>query len=379
MGNYLFEPVHDDFRKTVREFIEAEIAPNVDAWEEAEEFPLELYKRMGELGFLGMQYPEEYGGDDDILAEAVLHEELARCGSAGTAAGIGAHIAIAMPQIKYFGTPEQKDKYLLPGIKGECVGALGITEPNTGSDVAGIQTYAVPDGDDWVINGSKTFITNGARADWVVLAVKTDKEKGYAGITQFLVDTNTPGFEVTRRIHKLGWRASDTAELAFTDMRVPAGAVLGTVNQGFFQIMRNFAWERLTMSLGAVSGAQFAFDAALAYAKERVAFGKPIFKFQAIAHMLAEMATEIEAGRNLTYHALQLYKDGGQPFREVAMAKLFSCDMCVRVTDHALQIFGGYGYTEEYPIARALRDARLGPIGGGTSEIMKDIISKTYA
>lgn len=379
MGNYLFEPVHDDFRKTVRDFVEAEIAPNADAWEEAEEFPIELYRRMGELGFLGMQYPEEYGGDDDVLAEAVLHEELAGCGSAGTAAGIGAHIAIAMPQIKYFGTPEQKEKYLVPGIKGECVGCLGITEPNTGSDVAGILTYAVPDGDDWVINGSKTFITNGARADWIVLAVKTDKEKGYHGITQFLVDTNTPGFEVTRRIHKLGWRASDTAELAFTDMRVPASAVLGTLNQGFFQIMRNFAWERLVMSLGAVAGAQVAFDAALAYSKERVAFGKPIFKFQAIAHMLAEMATEIEAGRNLTYHVLQLYRDGGQPFREVAMAKLFSCDMCVRVADRALQIFGGYGYTEEYPVARALRDARLGPIGGGTSEIMKDIISKTYA
>ncbi len=378
MGNYLFEPVHDDFRKTVRDFVEAEVTPYVDEWEESE-FPLELYRRMGELGFLGMQYPEEYGGDDDVLAEAVLHEELARCGSAGTAAGIGAHIAIAMPQIKYFGTPEQKEKYLVPGIKGECVGALGITEPNTGSDVASIQTYAVADGDDWIINGSKTFITNGARANWVVLAVKTDKEKGYAGITQFLVDTDTPGFEVTRRIHKLGWRASDTAELAFTDMRVPSSAVLGTVNQGFFQIMRNFAWERLTMSLGAVSGAQFAFDTALAYAKERVAFGKPIFKFQAISHMLAEMATEVEAGRNLTYHALKLYVDGGSPFREVAMAKLFTCDMAVRVIDKALQIHGGYGYTEEYPMARALRDARLGPIGGGTSEIMKDIIAKTYA
>jgi len=378
MGNYLFEPVHDDFRKTVRDFVEAEVTPYVDEWEESE-FPLELYRRMGELGFLGMQYPEEYGGDDDVLAEAVLHEELARCGSAGTAAGIGAHIAIAMPQIKYFGTPEQKEKYLVPGIKGECVGALGITEPNAGSDVASIQTYAVADGDDWIINGSKTFITNGARANWVVLAVKTDKEKGYAGITQFLVDTDTPGFEVTRRIHKLGWRASDTAELAFTDMRVPSSAVLGTVNQGFFQIMRNFAWERLTMSLGAVSGAQFAFDTALAYAKERVAFGKPIFKFQAISHMLAEMATEVEAGRNLTYHALKLYVDGGSPFREVAMAKLFTCDMAVRVIDKALQIHGGYGYTEEYPMARALRDARLGPIGGGTSEIMKDIISKTYA
>jgi acyl-CoA dehydrogenase len=379
VSSYIFEPVHEDFRKTVREFVENEIAPYVDAWEEAEEFPRELFARMGELGFLGMQYPEDCGGDNDVLGEAVLHEEMARCGSGGVAAGIGAHIAIAMPQIKYSGNAEQKERYLIPGIKGECIGALGITEPNAGSDVASIQTHAVPDGDDWIINGSKIFITNGARCDWVVLAVKTDRDKGYAGMSQFIVDRGTPGFEVSRKIHKLGWRASDTAELSFIDCRVPGSALLGNLNQGFYQIMRNFAWERLTMALGAVAGAQLGFESALAYSKERVAFGKPIFKFQAISHMLAEMATQIEAGRNLVYHALKMYVDGEQPFREVAMAKLFCCDMSVKVMDRALQIYGGYGYTEEYPIARGLRDARLGPIGGGTDEVMKEIIARTYA
>ncbi|MDY6796932.1 MAG: acyl-CoA dehydrogenase family protein [Actinomycetota bacterium] len=378
MSYDIFKPIHDDFRKNLRQYIENELTPHVEEWEEAEEFPREVYSNLGELGFLGMSYPEEYGGDDDILAEAVFHEEITRSGSAGVAAGIGAHIGIAMPPIKKYGTPEQKERYLPPGIRGETIGALGITEPEAGSDVAGLRTYAVKDGSDWIINGSKTFITNGVRCDWVVLAVKTDREKGYAGISQFIVDRDNPGFETSKKLSKLGWRASDTGELSFIDCRVPEIALLGEENRGFYQIMGNFVWERLIMSLGAVEGSQLIFELALQYAKEREAFGKPIGKFQAISHKLADMAMEIELGRAFTYHVLKLYTEGENPLREVSMAKLYTCDMSCRVADAGLQIYGGYGYMEEYPLARAYRDMRLGPIGGGTSEIMREIIARSY-
>lgn len=378
MSYDIFQPVHEDFRKSIREYVVNELTPHAEEWEEAEEVPRSVFRKLGELGFLGMSYPEEFGGDDDIVAEAVFHEEITRCGSAGVAATIGAHIGIAMPQIKKFGTQEQKEKYLIPGIKGETVGALGITEPETGSDVAGIKTFAVKDGSDWVINGSKTFITNGVYGDWVVAAVKTDREKGYRGISQFVIDRGTPGFETSKKLKKLGWKASDTGELSFIDCRVPGDALVGELNAGFFQIMANFVWERLIMALGAVEGAQLLFELSLAYAKERQAFGKPIGKFQAISHMLADMITEIELGRAYTYHVLKLYVEGNEPLKEVAITKLYTQAMGCRVADRALQIYGGYGYMEEYPIARAYRDMRLGPIGGGTDEIMKEIIARTY-
>jgi acyl-CoA dehydrogenase len=378
MSYDIFTSLHDDLRANLRQFVENELAPHADEWEEAEETPRWVFTRMGQLGYLGLAYPEELGGDDDPVAEAVLHEEMSRCGSAGVASSIGAHIGIAMPQIKRFGSDEQREKYLVPGIKGERVGALGITEPEAGSDVAGIRTYAVRDGSDWIINGSKTFITNGVSCDWVVAAVKTDRERGYAGISQFIIDRGNPGFETSKKLKKLGWKASDTGELSFVDCRVPADALLGEVNRGFFQIMANFVWERLIMALGAVAGAQWLLEQAVDYARERQAFGKPIGKFQAISHKLADMAMEIEVGRAYTYHVLKLYVEGGDPVTEVAMAKLYTCDMACRVADRALQIFGGYGYMEEYPVARAFRDFRLGPIGGGTSEIMREIIARSY-
>jgi acyl-CoA dehydrogenase len=374
----IFQPVHDDFRKNIRQFIENELAPHADEWEEAEETPRSVFRTMGELGFLGMAYPEAYGGDDDPVAEAVFHEEIARCGSAGVGASLGAHIGIAMPQIRRFGNDEQKERYLRPGIKGESIGALGITEPEAGSDVAGIRTYATRDGSDWIINGSKTFITNGVNCDWVVAAVKTERDKGYNGISQFIVERGTPGFETSKKLKKLGWKASDTGELAFGDCRVPAGALLGEENKGFYQIMANFVWERLIMALGAVAGAELVFERTLEYAKERQAFGKPIGKFQAVSHKLADMITEIETARAFTYRVLKSYVEGEDPVKEVAMAKLYACDMGCRVADRALQIFGGYGYSEEYPVARAFRDFRLGPIGGGTSEIMREIIARSY-
>lgn len=376
MSDDLFKPDHEVFRQTIREFIENELAPHADEWEEAGEVPREVFLKMGDLGYLGMRYPEEYGGGDDIMYEAVLHEEMPRCGSAGVAADIGAHVAISMPHILNYGTDEQKRKYIVPGITGEKIGCLAITEPDAGSDVAGIKTRAVRDGDDWVINGAKTFITNGSRCDFMVLAAKTEAGKGYRGISMFVIDTDTPGFEVSRKLDKLGWRASSTGELAFSDMRVPGDALLGELNNGFYQIMGMFAWERLTLSLGSVSGAQLAMDGTLEYAKQRQAFGKPIGKFQVIAHYFADMAMQIEAGRQLTYHALKLYLAGGNPIREVAMSKLFCCKMACDVTDRCLQIYGGYGYMEESGIARAYRDIRLGPIGGGTDEIMREIISK---
>ena len=377
MSDDLFQPEHDDFRQTVRQFIENELAPHAEEWEESGEVPRDVFLRMGELGYLGMRYPEEYGGGDDILYEAVLHEEMVRSRAGGIAADIGAHVAISMPHILTYGTDEQKRRFLVPGIKGEQIGCLAITEPDAGSDVANIKTRAVRDGDDWVINGSKTFITNGARCDFMVLAAKTDPEKSYRGISMFVVDTmDNPGFEVSRKLDKLGWRASSTGELAFTDMRVPADALLGEVDKGFYQIMGMFAWERITLALGSISGAQLAMEAALDYAKQRQAFGHPIGKFQVIAHYFADMATQIEAGRQLTYSCLRRYVKGESQMKEVAMAKLFSCRMACDVIDRCLQIYGGYGYMEEYDIARTWRDMRLGPIGGGTDEVMREIISK---
>lgn len=377
MSESLFKQEHEVFRQSVRQFIVNELAPHATEWEEAGEFPREVFLRMGELGYLGMRYPEEYGGGDDILYEAVLHEEMCHCKSGGVAADIGAHVAISMPHILKYGTEEQKQKYLPAGIRGEKIGCLAITEPEAGSDVAAIRTKAVRDGDDWVINGSKTFITNGSRCDFMVLAAKTDPEKGYGGISMFVVDSDSPGFEVTKKLDKLGWRASSTGELGFADMRVPGDALLGEENRGFYQMMGMFAWERLSLSLGAVTASQACLDAAVEYAKQRKAFGKPISKFQVIAHSFADMATRIEAARRLVYHALKLYIEGQNPMREVAMAKLFSCRLSFDVADQCLQVYGGYGYMEEYDIARSFRDLRLMPIGGGTDEIMREVISKT--
>lgn len=372
----LFQPEHEVFRETIRDYIVKELAPHADEWEEAGEVPREAFLEMGKLGYLGMRYPEEYGGGEDILSEAVLHEEMAHCRSGGVGADIGAHIAIAMPHILTYGTEEQKKKYLVPGIKGEWIGALAITEPDAGSDVAGIKTRAERDGDDWIINGSKTFITNGARCDFMVVAAKTLPDKGHRGISMFVVETDNPGFEVTKRLDKLGWRASATGELAFTDMRVPGDALLGEENNGFFQIMGMFVWERMTLALGSIGGAQLSMEEALAYAKQRQAFGKPISKFQVISHYFADMATKIEAGRWLTYHVLDLYLQGKNPIKEVSMAKLFCGRMACEVVDTCLQIYGGYGYMEEYDISRSYRDIRLMPIGGGTDEVMREIISR---
>ena len=367
-------------RETIRRFVSTEIAPHVDEWEEAREFPRELYERCGELGFLGLKYPTELGGQGgDYVHDAVWIEELSGSGaSGGVAAGLGAHVGIATPPIFNFGTPEQHQRWLVPAIRGEKVCALGITEPGAGSDVASIKTFARKVDGGYVVNGSKTFITNGVRADLLVCAVKTTESGGHHGLSFLVLEREMPGYEVSQKLEKMGWHSSDTAELAFTDVEVPDDNLLGNENEGFYLVMANFAWERLLMALGAVGGMQRLFETTLDYAKQREAFGRPIGRFQVMRHKFAEMATKIEASRAFTYHCLREYAAGREVLREVAMAKLFTQRAILEVADECVQIHGGYGYMREYGIERALRDARLGPIGGGTDEVMKEIIAKQY-
>jgi acyl-CoA dehydrogenase len=374
----LFSAEHDQLRDSVRSFVAKELAPHAEQWDRDESFPREIFERVGELGYFGMKYPEEIGGSGpDALADVVVIEEFARIGSGGVSAALGAHKDLACLYIYNFGTPEQHERWLRPSLEGKAIGALGVTEPDAGSDVAGLRTTARADGTDWIIDGSKTFITNGAWADYVVVAAKTDPDAGHAGLTLFVVDKDTPGFEA-RRIRMLGWRPSQTGELSFSGVRVPDSHRLGEVGGGFYAIMRNFAWERLCMSIGTVAGATRTYELAKNYALERETFGRPVGKFQVWRHRFADMATRLEAARALTYRALRAYIEGEDPIREVAMAKLYSNDLAFEIADECVQIHGGYGYMMEFPAQRAWRDTRLGPIGGGTSEIMKEIIGKTY-
>jgi acyl-CoA dehydrogenase len=373
-----FGEEHEELRESVRRFVTKEMAPHIEEWEEAREFPRELFARCGELGFLGLKYPTEYGGQGgDYVHDAVWVEELSRSGaSGGVAAGIGAHAEIATPPIWKFGTEEQKQRWLVPSIKGDLIGALGITEPGAGSDVASLSTNARRVDGGYVVNGAKTFITNGVRADFLVCAVKTTEEGGHQGISFLVLEREMPGYEVTGKLEKMGWHSSDTGELAFTDVEVPAENLLGEENGGFKLIMANFQWERLTMALGAVGGMQRVFEETLGYAKEREAFGRPIGRFQAIRHKFAEMSVKIEVSRALTYACLRKFAAGEDATREVTQAKLFTQRSLCEVADEAIQIHGGYGYMREYGVERAYRDARLGPIGGGTDEVMKEILGK---
>ncbi len=377
MQSHLFGPEHDAFRQTVRRFIEREVAPHAEEWEAQRTFPRELFQRFGQLDLLGLKYAEAYGGTNaGPLYEAVLMEELSRCGSGGVAGAIGAHIAIATPPVFQHGTEAQKQRWLVPAIKGDAIAALGITEAGGGSDVAAIKTRAVRQGDTYVVNGSKMFITNGTRADFVVTAVRTTAEGGHHGISHLVIERGTPGFTVGRRIDTLGWWASETAELVFEEARVPVANLLGEENRGFQYTMETFQWERIWAAIAAAAGAQRSLELAVAYAQNRVAFGKPLARHQVIRHKLVDMMVEVEKARRLSYHALWLYVEGKPCLREVSMAKLVATEAACTVADQALQIHGGYGYTMEFPIQRAWRDARLGPIGGGTSEIMKEIIAK---
>ncbi|MFN2612133.1 MAG: acyl-CoA dehydrogenase family protein, partial [Solirubrobacterales bacterium] len=351
-----FGPEHEQLRETIDRWVRNEIAPNIDQWEEAREFPRELYSRAAELGFLGLKYPVELGGQGgDYLHDAVWAEQLARAGcSAGVGAGLGAHTGIATPPIFKFGTADQHQRFLRPAIAGEKICALGITEPGAGSDVAGLRTTATKVDGGYLVNGSKTFITNGVRADYLVCACKTSEEGGHHGISFLILESDMPGYEVTAKLEKLGWHSSDTGEIAFTDIEVPDENLLGEHNGGFALIMANFQWERLLMALGATGAMQRLLEVAIAYAGQRRAFGRPIGSFQAIRHKIAEIGVKAEVAKAITYNALRLFHTGQDAIKEVTEAKLFTQRACVEVADEVVQIHGGYGYMREYGVERAL-------------------------
>ena len=371
-----FAPEHDALRAEVRAFVEREIAPHASSWDRDEAFPRALFARAGALGLFGMKYADDVGGSGpDVVADAVVTEELARCGSGGVAASLGAHKDLATLYLDALGTADQRARWLAPSVAGDAVGALAVTEPDAGSDVAAISCRARRAGGDWVLDGVKTFVTNGAWADYVVVLARTGE--GRDGLTLFVVDATAPGFEA-RRVPTLGWRPSQTGELRFDGMRVADSERLGEPGAGFGAVTASFVWERLVMALAQVAGAQRTYEVAKAYAFERHAFGRPFANFQVWRHRFADMATRVEAARALTYAALRRVAAGEHPVAQVAMAKLYSSEVALRVADECVQVHGGYGYVTELPAERILRDARLGPIGGGTSEIMKEIVARGF-
>jgi alkylation response protein AidB-like acyl-CoA dehydrogenase len=377
-GHVIFGEEHEELRRSIRAFVDREIVPHVEEWEETT-FPDAIVRRMGELGFLGLSVSEEYGGQGgDYFTNLVLAEEMGRSGCGGLLMGLSVHTDMVIPPLLQFGTEEQKRAWVVPGVAGEKMYCLGITEPDAGSDVAGIRTRAVKDGDEWVINGSKTYITNGHRAAMCMLVTKNDPEAGHHGFTVFLVPMDTPGVIREKKLSKMGMHASDTALLAFADVRVPDSAVLGQVGEGFLHIMWELQAERLIGAAGCLAYARYAFDRTVAFAGERFAFGQPIGQFQAIRHKIADMATKLEAATQLVYGTAWSYARGDYPVRQISMAKLFASRVAWEVADTCVQIHGGAGYMTEYGVERVLRDLRLYRIGAGTDEILLDIIGKSY-
>jgi acyl-CoA dehydrogenase len=376
----VFDAQHEMFRAAVRGFIEKEIAPHIEEWETAGRLPRSIWPRMGGLGFLGVEYDEKYGGAGaDFLTSCVLHEEFGRSRSGSVAMAVGVHTDMASPHLYWTGSEALKERYLPAICRGEKLTAIAVTESGGGSDVAAIRTRATRDGDHYVLNGAKMFITNGALADLYFVAARLEAEAGGArhqGISMFLVEREAPGFTVSRTLDKMGMRASDTAELSFQDVRVPAQNLLGREGVGFYEVMRVFQRERLVAGLHAVSMAQRALEDTVAYLRERQAFGGRLADKQALRHRLADLATAIEAGRWLTYAACLRYGVGEDVRGEISMVKLYTAEMVNRVAYECVQMHGGYGYMREYPIERFARDARLMTIGGGTSEIMREIIAK---
>jgi len=371
-----FDPSHQMVRDSVRRFVEREILPEIDQWEEAESFPRELYLKAGAAGILGIGYPESYGGshEGDLFAKVAASEELMRCGSGGLVAGLGS-LDIGLPPILKWARPDIRDRVVPQVLAGEKISALAVTEPGGGSDVANLQTRAVRDGDFYRVSGSKTFITSGVRADYYTVAVRTGAP-GFAGISLLLIEKGTAGFTVGRQLKKMGWWASDTAELFFDDCRVPVGNLIGTENMGFACIMGNFQSERLALALMANMTAQLALEESLKWARAREAFGKPIGKFQVIKHRLAEMATQLEVSREFTYRQAAKMAAGQSVIKEISMAKNFATDTSDRIVNDAVQILGGLGYMRESLVERLYRDNRILSIGGGTREVMNEIISK---
>jgi citronellyl-CoA dehydrogenase len=381
-----YTPEHDLFRKTVANFVEKELAPHVDEWEENELFPNEVFKRAGQLGILGAHYPEDVGGGGgDYWFSIAKSEELPRCGAGGVGMGLLVQSDMATPCINDLGTKEQKEEFLRPAIEGNRVAALGVSEPGAGSDVAGIRTTAKRVGGDYVINGSKTYITNGTRADFVTLLVKTNPEASYGGISIILFPTDTKGYSVSKKLKKVGNWSSDTAELFFEDCRVPARNLLGEEGKGFYYLMQNFQSERLIASTSACSGAKNALDRSVAWGRERVAFGKPVIKREYWQHKFVDLYTKVEAAKALTYKAAEAYNRekyeknlelSMETTKLISMAKAYVGDIGGEVMDQCVQFHGGMGYLEELWVARAWRDQRLFRIGGGTTEVMRYAIAK---
>jgi acyl-CoA dehydrogenase len=371
-----FTEEHDAFRASFKDFLQKEVVPFIDKWEKTGTIERFIWKKFGEMGYFGLCTPEEFGGLDlDLFYTVIFLEELQKVNSGGFAAAMWAHEYLAMTHLNKEGTEFIKQKYLVPSVAGDKIGCLCISEPFGGSDVAGMRSTAIKKGDSYILNGSKTFITNGVYSDYLIVAAKTDPSEKYKGISIFVVDRDTPGISATK-LDKLGWRASDTAELAFDNVEIPAENILGEEGKGFPYIMQHFAFERLIMGVNAHARAEFALDYAINYMQERVAFGKSLDKFQALRHKIAEMASKVDICREYNYSITKRLDQGTYVVKEASMSKLLSTKMADEVIYDALQMLGGYGYMEEYPMARLLRDSRLGPIGGGTSEILKEIIAK---
>ena len=371
-----FTEEHQLFRASFRDFLHKEVVPYIEQWEKTGTIDRFIWKKFGEMGFFGINYPTQYGGLNlDLFYTVIFLEELQKIKSSGFAAAMWAHVYLAMTHLNAEGSEAIKQEYLTASITGDKIGALCITEPFGGSDVAGMRTTAVKSGDKYILNGSKTFITNGIYADYYIVAAKTQPELGNKGISVFLVDTDTPGISATK-LDKLGWRASDTAEIAFDNVTIPVSNLMGEPNKGFPYIMQHFASERLIMAINAHARAEYAIDYTIEYMEQRQAFGTTINKFQALRHTLVEHATEIEHCKIFNYAAMARLDKGEYVVKEATMAKLKSTKVADEAIYSCLQMLGGYGYMEEYPLARLFRDSRLGPIGGGTSEIMKEILSK---
>jgi len=370
-----FGPAHQMVRRSVKEFVDKEIVPHIDDWEEMNEFPRDLYKKAGDVGILGIGYPEEYGGTPgDIFFQIAAWEEIMRCGSGGVAAGLGS-LNIGIPPILSHGTDEQKERFVKPVILGDKIAALAITEPGGGSDVAGLQTTAERKDDHYIVNGSKTFITSGCRADQITCAVRSGGS-GAQGISLLVIEADTAGYSVSEKLKKTGWWASDTAEIFFDNCKIPIENLIGEENQGFYGIMENFQAERLQLAIMANMTAQVALEESIQYAKQREAFGKVLAGFQVMRHKIVDMATLVEVSREYTYRVAAKIGAGVNQIKEISMAKNFACSTSDKVTYDAVQIFGGYGFMRGYPVERLYRDNRVLSIGGGTTEIMKEIISK---
>ncbi|KJD33463.1 acyl-CoA dehydrogenase [Tamlana nanhaiensis] len=376
MNNIYFTEEHHLFRESLKDFLQKEVVPHIETWEKTGSIDKSIWLKLGEMGFLGINYPEAYGGLNlDLFYTVILLEELQKINSGGFAAAVWAHAYLAMTHLNAEGSEALKQKYLTASITGEKVGCLCITEPFGGSDVAGMRTTAVKKADGYVLNGSKTFITNGVYSDYLIVAAKTNPELGNKGISIFLIDRDTPGISATK-LDKLGWRASDTGEIAFDNVKIPLENLMSEENKGFSYIMQHFALERLIMGINAHARAEFALEYALQYMSERKAFGKSINEFQALRHTISDLYTEMEVCKTFNYAVANQLDKGNYVVKEATMSKLKSTKMADEVIYQCLQFLGGYGYMEDYPMARLLRDSRLGPIGGGTSEILREIIAK---